>query len=554
MKCTRYFDPYLNGLSVNPKKIALGGKKGGVWKTLTYEELEMQALELSNGLLHSGFEKGDKVITISGNNPECFVIDFAVCQIGGIHVPIYPNYNTEDFTFVIAQCAPKIIFVSGQLTKKLVQEIIEELGLKANVVLIEVGTTKGLKKLQRSVTAKEKDRIYALRDAITAEDIYSIYYTSGTGGGPKGAVYKHGSIGMIYYIGEVIQASAKDISLSYLPMSHAYERPHILTMLNEGASVYFATSTSSIIENLQEVKPSFMTTVPILLEKVLDIIVDKASAIPEAQQAGYLKLVEDAKKQNIAVFYKGESSIAGHPIAQKWKGIFGNNLRLISSAGAPLSTTVNQFFHAIGIPILECYGLTEIGMGTYNAMPDKVKCGSVGPAAKDIEIKLSPIDNEILIKSPYVTKEIYKIPELTATLTDEEGYFRSGDIGEIDEDGFIYINGRKKEIFKLKNGRYFTPVTVENLLKQSPLIDNVVLFEQEGTVSCIVNPSSALNKELSIDEKLAILWAEVGKLYNNSVTDIERINRLNLDESEWTIENGKLTPTLKVKRFKVINN
>jgi long-chain acyl-CoA synthetase len=538
IKFTRYFDPYLNGLAKFPEKIALAGKKSGEWKTYTFSVLEEEALSLSNGLLDLGLTKEDKVITISGNKPECFIIDFAVAQIGGIHIPIYPNFNSDDFSFVIKQCEPKFIFISGQLNVKLVKEILEELKLDAQVVIIDGQGDLKLSDVQKEPTEKEKEIIVELRENVTAEDVYSIYYTSGTGGGPKGAVYKHGSIAMIYYIAEVIQAKHTDISLSYLPMSHAYERPHILTMLSVGASVYFATSSSSIIENLQEVKPSFMTTVPVLLEKILDGIKIKANSLPNEKKEGYLSIVEEAKNQDISTYYAGLNKIADHAIVQKWREILGGRLRLIGSAGAPLSPQVNQFYHSIGIPVLECYGLTEIGMGTYNVMPNSVKCGSVGFAAKDVEIKLSPIDNEILIKSPYVTKEIFKIPELTEALVDGDGFFRSGDIGEIDGEGFIFIKGRKKEIFKLQNGRYFTPAPVENQLKQSALIENIVIFEEAGMISCLINPSKL----------------EIDTLYNNMVLEVERIQELFIDYGVWSIENGKLTPTMKVKRFKVINN
>ena len=554
MICTRYFDPYLNGLKVNPDKIALGGKKGGVWTTLTFAQLEENALALSNGLLESGVNKGDIILSISGNKPECFVLDFAVGQIGAIHVPIYPNYNKEDFSFVIKQCEPKFIFVSGQLTYRLVEEILADLHLNARIVFMDEGKKNAMSHWQVAPTEEQKKRIYAMRDAISPEDTYSIYYTSGTGGGPKGAVYKHGSISMIEYIGESIHANADDVSLSYLPMSHAYERPHIFTLLNEGASVYFATSTTSILENLQEVKPTFITTVPILLEKVLDNIIDKSNSLPEDQREAYTELLNTALSQDLAVYYKGENKVAAHPLAKRWKSIFGGRLRLIGSAGAPLPASVNQFFHAIGIPILECYGLTEVAMATYSVMPDHVRCGSVGLAAKDVEIKISPIDNEVLIRSPFVTKEIYKIPALTKTLADDEGFFHTGDIGEIDEEGFIYIKGRKKEIFKLKNGRYFIPVKVENVLKESLLIENVVLYEKDGVIACVINPSDNLNKTLSTEEKTNTLWAEVNKLYNEQVTDLERIAEIQIDEDVWSIDNGKLTPTMKVKRFKVINN
>ncbi|MFT4754007.1 MAG: long-chain acyl-CoA synthetase [Salibacteraceae bacterium] len=554
MNCTRYFDAYLNGLAKHPEKVALGGKKSGVWKTYTYSQLEEESLSLSNGLLKLGLEKEDKVITISGNKPESFIIDFAVTQIGGIHVPIYPNYNSDDFSFVIEQCEPKIVFVSGLVIFKMVNKILKELGLSSKVVLIDGKSETTLKELQEIPTLEEKQTIYKLRENVKPEDIYSIYYTSGTGGGPKGAVYTHGSISMIDYIGEVIQASESDISLSYLPMSHAYERPHIFTMLNIGASVYFATSTASIIENLQEIKPSFMTTVPVLIEKVLDGIKAKTNSIPEGKQEAYLGLIDEAVSQDISLFYKNSSKIAVHPFAEKWREILGGKLRLIGSAGAPLSNAVNQFYHAIGIPVLECYGLTEVAMGTYNIMPSKVKCGSVGLAARGVEIKLSPIDNEILIKSPFVTKEIYKIPVLTKDLADNEGYFRTGDIGEIDEEGFIFIKGRKKELFKLQNGRYFTSVPVENLLKQSPLIENVIIYEEAGSIVCVINPAQAENEDLTEEETERRLWKEIHTLHNDTVLEVERINELIVDYSVWSIENGKLTPTMKVKRFKVINN
>ena len=550
--CTRYFDPFLNSLKRHPDKTVLVGKRDGQWTGYNRRELMDRAVGLSCGLMdRGGLRPGDKVITVSGNRPEVFLVDIAVTQVGGIHVPIVPNYNEEDLRYILEQCRPRFIFASGMLAIDQCSRIVDALELDTHVIsIVPHERAEDIESFIRPTDAEDRDRIEVLRDGIGPEDVYSIYYTSGTGGGPKGAVYHHGAIGMIDYIIECIDATTDTVSLSYLPISHAYERHHILAVVNAGGTVYFAESTASVVGNLQEVRPTFMTSVPILLEHIVANIEDTVAGLPEGQRERVAELLGKAKE------FEPDgrpSQIADTKSATAWRALLGGRLDCMTSAGAPLPPPINRFFHAVGIPVLECYGLTECGIGTYSTLPDGIRPGSVGRAARGIEFAVHPDDGEILIRSPFTTREIFGIPELTDRLLEENGYLRTGDIGEIDDDGFIYVRGRKSELFKLPNGRFFAPSRVEDRLKTSPLIDNALVHWRNDRIEAVLSPAADLRGDED-DQLIDRLRDEVDRLHNDHVIEMERIGSIRIDRSDWSIDNGKLTPTMKVRRHKIIES
>jgi long-chain acyl-CoA synthetase len=508
-KLERIFDIVSICAKKYPNNIAFGRKKKGKWYTLTFSEYLHQTNKLSIWLLKYKIKQNDKVITICGNRPEWNIIDMAVQQTGAIHVPLYPTYNKDDLKLILEKCIPSFVFISGMTMYAIVSNILSQISPDTIIIIIDSNNQilSFSNILNESYTNDDLKELENIKDNISTEDYNTITFSSGTGGQPNGALFKHKAcISCVTSLAPLLGLSSNDSAISYLPVSHAYERYHNYSYQILGVSIYYAESVATVIDNLAEVKPHFFCTVPLLLERTYNTLIEKFGTF------------------------------------EKFNAISGGNLKAISSAGAPLPLSLGQKYESIGITILEVYGISECNMVTYN-LYDNRKLGTVGIPAPGVDLKFTE-EGEICIKSPMIFTEYYKDPALT-DLVFKDGWYYSGDIGEIDDEGFIKITGRKRDVFKISSGNYITPETIEKLLKESPYIENTFVFQMDNQLTAMVIFNSNISFDSDIQTKIK---EEIHQHYNSKVFDAEQIKKLYIDNHLWSIEDGLLTPTMKIKR------
>lgn len=509
MKFKRLFDITTVTANKFPNKIAFANKIKGIWKSITFTEYFNQSNVLSIWLLKNELNKNDKVVTICGNRLEWNIIDMAVQQTGALHVPLYPTYNKVDLKIILEKCTPKFIFVSGITMNIIVSKILNQLNL--NTIIINIDSNDQILNfttiLKESYSDADFLELENIKNSISPEDFNTISFSSGTGGQPNGALFKHkASVECVTSLCPLLGLDSNDSAISYLPISHAYERYHNYCYQILGVSVYYAESSATILDNLSEVKPSFFCTVPLLLERTHSAIIEKFGNF------------------------------------DKFLEISGGHLKAISSAGAPLPASLGQKYESIGMIILEVYGISECLMVTYN-LYNKRKLGTVGLPAPGVELKFTE-EGEICIKSPMLFTAYFKDEALT-NLVFKDGWYYSGDIGEIDDDGFIKITGRKRDVFKIASGNYITPETIEKSLKESPFIENTFVFQMNNQLTAMVILNSNILSDTDVQTKIK---EEIHQYYNSKVLDAEQIKKLYLDNHIWSIEDGLLTPTMKIKR------
>lgn len=493
-----------------PNKIAFANKIKGTWKSITFTEYFNHSNVLSIWLLKNGIKKNDNVVSICGNRFEWNIIDMAVQQTGALHVPLYPTYNKNDLKIILEKCNPKFVFISGLTMHIIISEILKQ--INKDTVIINIDNNDNVLSLsnllKESYTNDDFNELESIRDSISIEDYNTISFSSGTGGQPNGALFKHkASVNCVTSLFPLLGLNSNDSVISYLPVCHAYEKSHNYCYQVLGVSVYYAESAATIIDNLAEVKPSFFCTVPLLLERMYNAVSDKFGSF------------------------------------DKFNEISGGNLKAISSAGAPLPKSLGEKYESIGITILEVYGITECNMVTYN-LYNRRKLGTVGVPAPGVELKFTE-EGEICVKSPMILTKYYKDESLT-NIVFKDGWYCSGDIGEIDEEGFLKITGRKRDVFKIASGNYITPESIEKLLKESTLIENTFVFQLNNQLTAMVILN---NNNISGDNDIqSKIKEEIHQYYNSKVQEAEKIQKLYIDNHVWTIEEGLLTPTMKIKR------
>ena len=559
---------------------ALACKVAGKWIKYSGDEYIKYANDISCGLLALGYQQGDRIAMISNNRPEWNFFEMGMAQIGVVSVPIYPTISLDEYQYILNHAAPRMLVVSDKLLLEKLRPLVENSPVIEH--LYTFNQMEGVKNWKEVATLgnERSDELFPqvrqIRDTVKPDDMLTMIYTSGTTGTPKGVMLSHNNL-VSNFIATGIRNPLNNQTgiraLSFLPISHIYERMMNYHFQHLGFSVYYAENMGAIIENIKEVKPHIFNTVPRLLERIYIGIVGKSREMKGIQKKMLNDAIDVAVKfnprcKNKNIVYRLRLMLARKLVFTKWMAVLGGNVQIIVSGGAPLQTRLANLFNAIGIRLLEGYGLTETSpvIGVTDLRLGPPKPGTVGPALEDLDVKIGE-DGEILVKGPCVMLGYYKDPELTAQVIDSDGYFHTGDIGIFDENNFLTVTDRKKEIFKLSNGKYVLPQMTENKLKESLLIDQaMVIGENEKFASAMISPDftqlhrwcQAQDIRFS-DNRELIQHPEVIECYRQEVNQVnqqlgaaEQLKRFRLVADEWSAQTGELSPTLKLKRQKII--
>jgi len=568
---TRLFDfPYYQLEAYNLEK-AFSIKKDGVWHSISTQEYINQSNAFSRGLLRLGVQANDKIAIISTTNrTEWNICDIGILQTGAQNVPIYPTISKEDYEYILNDSGATYCFVSDAGILEKLNQIKDKTQLKEIYTFEDIAGEKSWSEvLTLGEDTSNTDELQARKDAVKSEDLATLIYTSGTTGKPKGVMLSHGNIVSNTLASEkrVPLDYGKSVALSFLPVCHIFERMILYLYQYCGVSIYFAESLEKLSENAQEVKPNVMTAVPRLYEKIYDKIYAKGAALTGVKKKLFFWAVElgfkyKPYKEN-GWWYETQLKLARKLIFSKWQAALGGNLDLMVSGSAALQPRLTRIFTAAGMPIMEGYGLTETSpVATVNDMENGgFRVGTVGKPIDDVTIKIAS-DGEILIKGPNVMQGYYNNPEKTAEVI-QDGFFHSGDTGEVDADGFLKITGRKKEMFKTSGGKYVVPPLLEGELKQSRFIEQVmVVGENEKMPAALIQPAFAFIREWALrhnvslgpnedliknNQVLARIQEEVDNC-NKQFGKWEQIKKFELTSDEWSIDGGHLTPTMKMKR------
>ncbi|MBC8146785.1 MAG: long-chain fatty acid--CoA ligase [Bacteroidetes bacterium] len=556
---------------MDPKDDVVCGKEDGEWRKYNISEYIEIVNNISYGFLKLGVEKGQKIATITNNCPEWNFLDMAIQQVGAIHVPIYPTISESDYEYILNHGEVIYVFVAGEDLYRKIKNVLPNLNsLRDIYTLKSLHDIKHLDELIELGKANpNSDRLEEIKSSITADDLATLIYTSGTTGEPKGVMLTHDNIiSNVHAIQYVSPVGQEGKAISYLPLSHVYERTLNYLYQYLGISIYYAENLGKIVDNIQEIKPEIMGTVPRLLEKVYDKILAKGRKLTGLKKNIFFWAVNLGLKYEInnanGWIYKLHLKIANKLIFSKWREAMGGNFQAIVSGGAALQPRLARAFWAAEIPVLEGYGLTETSpVLAVNTFEENGLCfGTVGPVIEGVEIKIGE-DGEILAKGPNIMKGYYKQPELTTEVLNKDGYFHTGDIGLITEAGHLKITGRKKEIFKTSMGKYISPQLIENKFKESPFIDQIaVIGENQKFAAALVVPDfnhlksfcTLKNIEYISDADIVKnpeikkrIHQEIEK-FNKTFGDTEKIKKFELIDHEWSVETGELTASLKMRR------
>lgn len=565
---SRIFDFAEYALENHPTEKCFNYKNNNEWSAISTQKYISDAHKVSSSLLSLGIKPNDKIAVISANNnPNWHILDIGILQIGAQNVPLYATLSEKDYAYILQHSDAQYCFVSDDDLYQKVKEVQDKTQLKQVFSLQNANTDYDWNSfLEIGATTNYSNEINQLKNGVKPSDLATIIYTSGTTGTPKGVMLTHENIVF------TVQKTAKRIDLnttnnkiiSYLPICHIFERAASYYNQMMGFEIYFAESIEKIGETIKEVKPHYLAVVPRLLEKIFDKIVDKGSQLTGLKKALFfwaLSLAEDFEPyQKNGFWYQAKLAIAKKIIFIKWQEALGGNLQFMISGSAPLQERLIRIFTAAGITIFEGYGLTESSpAGTLNELQNKgFKIGTVGRPLEEVEVKIAE-DGEILIKGKNVMLGYYKNPELTEK-TIIDGYLHTGDIGQIDANGFLKITDRKKEIFKTSGGKYIAPAALESELKQSRFIEQImVIGESEKMPAALIQPNFEFVKDwakrhqhsitdISSDEKLIKRIQKEIDFHNQKFGKWEQIKKFEITSDEWTIEAGHLTPTMKMKR------
>ena len=572
MTPTRLFD-FIEYQNINaPLEKAFTTKYNGVWESLNTQQFCDQAHQISRALLNLGINAQDKIAMISSTNrTEWNLIDTGLLAIGAVNVPIYPTISSEDYEYILNHSESQYCFVSDQEVYEKVIAIKDK--VKSLKKIYSFDTIKGCsnwKELLEMGTSSDQDEaVQKRKDAVLPSDLATIIYTSGTTGTPKGVMLSHDNV-----VSNVLSSSKRlpltigeASALSFLPICHIFERVILYIYMYNSVSVYFAESLDKIADNLREIKPNVMTAVPRLLEKVYDKIYARGAELSGIKQKLFywavdLGLQYEPYGQNGA-WYEFKLKIAKKLILSKWQEALGGNLELIASGSAALQPRLARIFTAAGMTLVEGYGLTETSpVISVNDMRNNFfKIGSVGQIIDGVTVKIAE-DGEILCKGPNVMMGYYKEQEKTAEVMTGD-FFHTGDIGEIDANGFLKITDRKKEMFKTSGGKYIAPQVIENQMKQSLFIEQImVVGESRKMPTALIQPNieyitqwldnkgiktNSLQEACKETSLLEAIQKDIDE-HNEKFGAWEQIKRFELIPEEWSIDEGHLTPTMKLKR------
>lgn len=568
---TRLFDfPYYQ-LEKYPLEKSLVTKSDGTWIATSTQEYIDKANAVSRALLKMGVKPNDKIAVISmTNRSEWNIVDIGILQIGAQNVPIYPTISEEDYEYILNHSEAKLCFVSCDEVLEKVQAIQSKIeNLKDVYSFDQLNNCKNWSELlELGSDASNQDQVEEIKKSVKPDDLATLIYTSGTTGRPKGVMLSHNNI-----VSNVVSSKVRvpfetgGVALSFLPVCHIFERMILYLYQYCGVQIHFAEGLDKISDNVKEVKPTVMTVVPRLLEKVYDAIIAKGALLTGIKKKLFFWAVEIGLKFEPyganGWWYETKLGIARKLIFSKWKEGLGGNLSVMVSGSAALQPRLARVFAAAEMPVMEGYGLTETSpVIAVNDQRNKGwKIGTVGKMIDDVEVKIAE-DGEILCKGPNVMMGYYKNQEKTAEVM-TGAYFHTGDIGEIDAEGFLRITDRKKEMFKTSGGKYVAPQLLENRFKQSRFIEQImVIGEGEKMPAALIQPNFEFvkewakrhnidvgsNAELVKNEKVIARMQEEVDWANQEFAKWEKVKQFRLTPDVWSVEDGHLTPTMKLKR------
>lgn len=579
MTPTRLFDFLDLQLHKFPQEDMLAAKENGVWRKYSTQEIKQLVDSLSMGLLKAGIgyqdgsiEGRDKVAVLSNNRPEWLVLDLAVQQTGAVLTPIYPTISVNELEFILNDASIKLVFVSDQELYNKVQSIRDKTpSVQAVYTFNEIQEALNWKDLLHRGEAHDLEVLKIAKEQVKGNELATILYTSGTTGFPKGVMLSHHNIlDNIMNVEELLVpvCGASDRALSFLPLNHIFERVISYIYIFRGVSIYYAESLDTVGENLKEVKPNLFSTVPRLLEKVYEKIMNKGRELTGIKKNLFFWAVRVGSKfevdKDLGIGYKIQLAIANKLIFSKWREALGGNVKAIVTGAAACQVRLLKIFTSAQITIMEGYGLTEtspvISVNQYDSSGRRF--GTVGKVIKNVQVKLAA-DGEICCKGSNVMMGYYKRPDLTAECIDQDGWFHTGDIGVWVEGDFLKITDRKKEIFKTSGGKYVAPQPIENKMKESPFIEQMIVVgaERKFTAALIVPAFANLktwcekqgleastNEQMINHPRVQEYYKTIIEKFNSQFNPVEQVKKIELLNAEWTINGGELTPTLKLKR------
>ena len=566
----------------NNKADALSYKIKDVWENLSGEAVIEKIRHIALGLSELGVQAGDRVAIISENRPEWSLTDLAILSLRAVNVPIYTTQAVEQIRYILEDSGAKILCVSGKKILQHAENAIQSVERLEKLIFFDADAVPAdnnkaltLTEIERRGEELEKSDAQTFEDNLSkveAGDLATIIYTSGTTGEPKGVMLTHENVtSNVLGISKGLPIKASDRSLAVLPLSHIFERMVFYVLCSNGVSIHFCPSFDQLATYLSEVRPTIMTAVPRLFEQVYHKIVKKGKAaggwktslFDWALQVGQEYWEAKDKHESVSPVLALKHSVASRLVFSKWRAGVGGSIRFFVSGGAPLSKKLTNAFWGAGIPILQGYGMTETCIVSAN-LPDDSKVGSIGKPFEGVEVRIAEVDGEILVRGKNVMQGYLNKPEETAKVIDDEGFYHTGDVGYKDADGHFFITDRKKDLFKLSNGKYVAPQQVESLLKQSPLVSQAVAVGSgRKQVGALIVPDWDTLKQTLEEEGINAEGTREEMCKNpfvikrvqrdaiestREMNDYERVKRVYLLPREFSIDKGEMTPTLKIKR------
>ena len=572
MEIKRIFD-LLDYITENyPQDDTLNGKRKGQWVNFSTKDYYKFSLLLSYGLYHLGLHKGDKVVTITNNRPEFNIMDMAMSMLGIVHVPIYPTLSSEDYKYIINHSDAKMLVIGNRQIYARVKPVFDSLNLEFGIYTLDkIEDETELNEVLRQGIFHRKEYAPIVEDikkGISEDDIATMIYTSGTTGTPKGVMLTHKNLISNFIAHAHVQPlNHTHRALSFLPLCHIYERSLNYHYQYLGVSIYYAESLGTIATDIADIKANGFCAVPRVLEMIFDKLYAAGKDLPLLKKWIYFAAIKHGYRYDYHknVWYRLQNKIYDTLVYSKWRKKFGGSPWFsIITGGSAIQPKIIRLFSAANMFIYEGYGMSETSpvIAVNNPNGKRYKIGTVGPILAGVQVKFSD-DGEILTKGPCLMKGYYKDPEYTAKVIDEDGWFHTGDIGHLVDGEYLQITDRKKEIFKLSAGKYVAPQMLENLFKESPFIDNLmVIGENEKFTSAIISPNFnhlhfwASKHKVHFQDNAELITLppivehmqkEVEK-YNKNLSQHEKIKCFRMVEDVWSVQTGELSPILKPKR------
>ncbi len=552
--------------------VAARYREGGEWRELTYSAAGQAIEEIALGLVDLGIEPGDRVCLLANTRLEWTLASFGISAAGGVVVPVYPTNASSECKWVASNSGARAVICEDEGQRQKFEQVRDELPDLEHVIGIEPdGGEISLKELRERGSSGDRDELATRQSGVKPDDVYTIVYTSGTTGPPKGVVLTHENAMTVCRVAEELEfVSPQETIYLYLPLAHVFALITQLASFDEGTTlVYFGGDTKKILEEIVDTQPTYLPSVPRIFEKLYGAAMKMQEGASDEHRERFRQAVKlgvevrrrEQRGEEVPAEMREPFEQADEQVFANVRKLFGGEVRQAVSGAAPIAPEILEFFYAAGVPVLEGWGMTEsTGVGTVGTLDD-FKFGTVGKPVPHCEIRISEEDQEILMRGPHVFKEYWENPDATAeTLVD--GWLHTGDVGELDEDGFLKITGRKKDIIITAGGKNLTPSNLENDLKQSPLISQAVMYgdRKPYPVALVtLDPEEIVPwaKERGLPEDMAELsqHEQVREMVqkeldraNSNYAQVEQVKRFEIMDHDLSIDTGELTPTLKVKR------